>query len=346
LLCSPKDIRYAIQQYYGIHNVILTSTTDQERKKLEEANAEDIVEVQPMEEPETAPESAQVGAALKLEQVVQLIRRLDALPALPETVHRVREAMDDLTVTPKQVSEVICQDPPIAAKVLSVANSAAYGFPNRVESVDLAVALLGLRETYSIVLSSAIMNLFETHKTFDYTQYWEEAIACAAAAKVMAIEFGFEKNKAIFTAALLHSIGRVALLETVPELYAAIPSDLEEEELEAEEMRVLGLTSAEAGYELAMQWGIPESISFPIRYQRHPEFAENHQGTTAMVGLAVFWTRSLALKGDVKKCLKSSAPLLKMLDVDTKLARKTLDAVAGMERALFKWDSEKAAALS
>ena len=81
------------------------------------------------------------------------------------------------------IASVISLDPPIAAKVLSVANSAAYGFPNRVESLSLAVTLMGLRETYSIVLSAAVLDMFETSRHFDYEAFWMASVCCAAAGR-------------------------------------------------------------------------------------------------------------------------------------------------------------------
>lgn len=334
LLCSPDQIRNAIKHYYGgehKHGPSLTSEKETDESVTSEPSKEQ--------------EKGKLKAGLKLEQVVILIRQLDNLPALPETVHRVRESVDDLDITPKEVAGFIAQDPPIAAKVLSVANSAAYGFPNRVDTIELAVALLGLRETFSIVLSSAVMNLFETNKRFDYGRYWETAMNCAAAARIIARAFGKEKEKSVFTAALLHSIGQVALLETVPELYTRVSPTAVGDDLEAEEMRILGMTHAEAGYELATKWGIPEEISIPIRFHKHPELADRFQESVAMVGLAARWSESIGVGEEKKAALEAAKRYVDILGTDEALISAAFDTVKGLDRARFEWEQTEPVAV-
>src|SRR5690606_9248970 len=110
-------IRDAIKHYYG-GDVTLASLEEFGFARKESENA--TAPGKSQKQPDRKDECEQLNAGLKLEQVAILIRRLDSLPALPETVNRVRESMDDLDITPRQVAGFIVQDPPIAAKVLSV----------------------------------------------------------------------------------------------------------------------------------------------------------------------------------------------------------------------------------
>jgi HD-like signal output (HDOD) protein len=155
--------------------------------------------------------TAKARAGLKLQNVSEMIRQLTSLPALPETVARVQEALGDVAISPKEVAAFISKDPPVATKVLSVANSPAYGFSSQVSTIELAVALLGLRETYAAVLSAAVLNLFEVGKRFNYRAFWEESMNTAAAARMIAQACGKGTEGGAFTAGLLHDIGRIAL---------------------------------------------------------------------------------------------------------------------------------------
>ncbi|PCJ51374.1 MAG: hypothetical protein COA73_17565 [Candidatus Hydrogenedentota bacterium] len=321
ILCSPTDIKNAISQYYP-------------------KNAAPKDESSP--EPEVTPEKVETG--LKMSKVLKLISGMKTLPALPETVEKVKEAMDDLSVSPNEVAAHIIMDPPIAAKVLSVANSAAYGFPNRVDTVELAVALLGLRETYSIVLSAAVMNLFETSQLFDYKRYWEEAMNCASAAKIIAKACGKGEDKGIFTAGLLHDIGRIALLETDSEEYSKINFNLIDDDLIQAEQEFMGVTHTEAGFELATNWNLPSEISEAIRYHHNPEFSEQNKVTVAIVALSEKWTRSKVLGNQNKdSLLEQSEPLLKTIQMNADTASVTFDLVAGLEPVFFEWNGESAA---
>ncbi|MCC6486251.1 MAG: HDOD domain-containing protein, partial [Candidatus Hydrogenedentes bacterium] len=162
LLCAASDIRAAVDRYYATDDV-------------------DLPDAQVVE-----PGVGGLDASFKLSNVARMIRQIDSLPVLPETVRRVQEATLNPLTSVRNVSDIIVLDPPIAAKVLSVANSAAYGFPHRIDDVTLAVSLLGLYETYSIVLSVAVINVFDKSKTFDYRAFWLSSICCAAATRIVA----------------------------------------------------------------------------------------------------------------------------------------------------------------
>lgn len=327
ILCPQSDIRIAIKHYYYPADDLQTAPiTGDSQRKIKSGRVT----------------TSKARSGLKLKQASKLIRDLKALPALPDTVSRVQNAMGDLDVSPKQVAETIAQDPAIAAKVLSVANSAAYGFPSRVDSIDLAVALLGLRETYSIVLSAAVINLFEVTKHFDYKVYWEESMNCAAAARIIGGACGHERNPSLFTAGLLHDIGRIALLETVPELYRKVPSGLSGNELIEAEQKTVGVTHTEAGYELAINWGLPKEIAEPIRHHHQPESAYDMKVNTAIVALAEKWTRTLdANKRSKERVLADSEEVLGVIGMNKATAALTFDIVSALKAAHFAWDAER-----
>lgn len=325
ILCPPDDIRGVINRYYPQDRFAAINKKPKAPK--------------PVAEPEPEVSTPKVESGLKLGNVVRMIRELRSLPVLPETVAAVKQAMEDKESSTSDVAEKILMDPPITAKVLSVANSAAYGFPNQVDSIELAVALLGLRETYSIALSAAVMNLFETNQKFNYTTYWEEAMNVASASRIIAKASGHGSNKSIFTAGLLHDIGRVALLETAPHLYSKIDPKLVGDALIHAEQEILGLSHPEAGFELATNWHLPDEITEVIRFHQTPEFSEAFPINVSIVSLAEKWTRRIALgnadKGDL---IGESQSLLNTLKMNEITASSTFDVIAQLEPVRFAWD--------
>jgi len=261
VLCSAEDVRASIERYYH-------GTLPSEPRVLTDEGLRAL------------------APPLRLSTVAGLVRRLDSFPALPETVHRVHETMNDPNSSVRDVGEIVIMDPPIAAKVLSVANSAAYGFPQRIENISLAITLLGLRETYSIVLSAAVLNVFEKSKHFDYKRFWVEAMCCAAATRFVTKASGRRQLTGAFAAGLLHDIGRVALSEVVPQLYSKIDPGLKDDELLAIEKKTVGLSHTEAGHELALHWGLPHDIAESIRFHHEPAQATRAQELVATVSLA------------------------------------------------------------
>lgn len=337
LLCPPEDIKQAINLYYkGDPGDFKETMTKASRGSKTLARQAPLTK-SPGEFP-VSEDALKAESGFKLGRISKLIRRLETLPALPSTVDRVHEAVSDLNVSANDVAQTIIKDPPIAAKVLSVANSAAYGFSNKVATVELAVALLGLRETYTIVLSAAVLNLFEKNKIFNYQAYWEEAMNCAAAAKLIARAADRERDSSIFTAGLLHDIGRIALLETVPEIYVKVSPELVGDELIEAEEKHLGLTHTEAGYELATRWNLPDELALPIRFHHHPNLADSLKENVAIVSLAERWTRiGKKSKRVKKKMLKESADLFDVIGLSEEASSHVFEDVAALEPAHFEW---------
>ncbi|MDQ1256850.1 MAG: type pilus assembly protein PilB [Candidatus Hydrogenedentes bacterium] len=226
--------------------------------------------------------------ALRLENVLVLVRELQvaSLPALPDAVTRMREAMARPDVPMNEIANIVGSDPSIAAKILRLVNSDDFNLPAPVSNLGLAVNLLGMHETYRQVMGSTVVNSFIQWALFDYRKLWRESTACARTAVEIAEECDCEHKDSVYAAALLHDIGRIALLETSPQRYSRIDPILTGADLIAAEEDALGMAHPEAGYELATNWYLPEAIAEPIRFHHNFQFADRYKDVTAIVFIA------------------------------------------------------------
>ena len=286
LMCAPDDVRRAIERYYPE-----TGQT-----------------VEPM--------VADLASPRRLQDAAALIRKIDKLPALPETVVRVKKIMDDPDSMISDMAGIISMDPPIAAKMLSVANSVAYGFQQQVNDVNFGVTLLGMHETYNLVLSCSVLNCAEKVSGFDYRTFWRKSMCCAAAARAIARRCGRENAFGLYSAALLHGLGRMALSQVAPKLYAQIDQSLPVDERIAQEEEVFGITHAEAGYVLATQWQLPLEIAEPIRLHHRPELAQEVPDSVMVVALAVVLSRATGAEGEADKLFVGSETLREHLGIE------------------------------
>ncbi len=320
MLCQAREVRQALSKLYPSEEIHIPEVHIPQR----------LGDPLPFVRPRSAPSDRE------LSRIIQAIR---GLPALSETVEKVRLAAEDITSSVEDIAELIQLDPPIAAKVLSVANSAAYGFPNRVDTIQLAVALLGLRETYSVVLSAAVMNMLDRYSRFDYKTYWMDAMCCAGAARGVAKACRDEKRSGVFAAGLLHDIGRVALVEAAPDLYVQVDYKLEDDALLAAEQATVGLTHVEAGGVLADAWGLPPDITETIRYHHQPEKAAQAKETVAMVAIAEILTRVWKpTEDDQKELFAACYPLFNILGVRRPTTERIQDLLSAIERNRFAWE--------
>lgn len=329
----PPEAMQDLERASGLHVKAVICQGDAVRSALTRYYPDS--EALAAEQPQRAAEG--IEGTLKLSRVAHLVRQITSLPALPETVTQVRSAVQDPRSSVKEIADIITLDPPIAAKVLSVANSAAYGFSRRIHDLNLAISLMGLRETYTIVLSCAVADFARKLKRFDYRTFWLESVCCAAASRIAAKACGRRNLDGLFSAGLLHDIGRVALWETAPELCAKLDKKLSGLELIAAEEQLVGLSHTEAGYELAERWGLPVEIAEPIRFHHIPGHASEARENVAIIALADRMAGAAGTRiEDNRAVFAGLEAALELLRVDDELAEAMLSEYLSKREAAVR----------
>ena len=325
ILCSQEDIRSAIEQYYPLEKEETTPVPAP--KKSANTAGGDGSTSDSAKEP--SPSAEKFETAIKIKNVILLIREIDALPTLPQTVQRVKDAADDENSSLKDIADIVESDPPIAAKLLQLANSVSYGFPNKIDDIGRATALLGPKETFMVVVSSAILDLTERSTTFDHQKYWQDSIFCAGLAKSIATVHDASIASPAFMAGLLHDIGRFALAETVPVQYAAINPALIGDALVTAERQAFLIAHPEAGYFLASRWGLPPEIATAIRFHHNPELAGDDLKMVTLVALSATLTECRSEYESDTELPGRSQEFIETLQIDTEnVARLYAESIA------------------
>ena len=196
-------------------------------------------------------------------KIEKIIDSIDKLPALPIIYTRLSNLLARPNSTIRMIANVIAEDQTIAAKVLKLVNSAFYGFPKKIASLQRAVVILGLMEIKNLVLATSIWKTFDHFKSGDglsMKSFWQHSVACALSAKVLA-EAAYLKNpESVFTGGLLHDIGKLIHAIYLPQEFSNVISDIEAtgSPMVEVEKKILGLNHTETGRMLAERWGFPE----------------------------------------------------------------------------------------
>jgi len=212
------------------------------------------------------------------EQVLEAVLASKQLPTLPIIASKLLTltAREETTLT--DIANLIAQDIALSSKVLRVANSAFYSFPQQISSLNQAVSILGMNAVRSLVLSFSFLTMKGRHKNslFDFEQFWERSFVEASAAKLILEQIANADAEEAFTCGLLQNIGQLIFAVTLRDEYnqvlkeisACTPDvDLEEDRLELE---IIGNTHSIVGYEVTKAWGLPESLIIPIKYHHQP----------------------------------------------------------------------------
>jgi putative nucleotidyltransferase with HDIG domain len=228
------------------------------------------------------------GAPEKLQQLVQAIRDL---PALPEVVVRVMRMAEDPRSDAQSIARVIATDQAMAARVLKLANSAFYGLPRRVSTLSEAVVILGFRTIKNLAIAASTFELLNREIAGYWLQrgeLWRHSLACAIGAQLIAQRARLPVAEEAFVSGLLHDIGKVAINLFVREQYEQIIERALQDRIpfvEAEQA-VLGFNHALAGALIAEKWNLPPSLVAVIQYHHQPSQAPGAEAMVFVVHLA------------------------------------------------------------
>jgi putative nucleotidyltransferase with HDIG domain len=193
--------------------------------------------------------------------------------------------------TTEQMGRLISKDHILASKLLKLVNSAFYGFPQRISSLNSAIILLGFNVIKSLIISASIFDVMEEQDV----ELWEHSLGCAVVSNVLARHLGVKDPEEISTAGLIHDLGKVAIKMELPKEYAMITELSQEKKisrLEAER-EILGLDHAEVGSWLAKSWNLPNKLVEPIACHHDPQLAKEERVASAIVHFANIMIRGL-----------------------------------------------------
>ena len=209
------------------------------------------------------------NAELKMDPPVtleQLVGKGQELPSLPEIYLRVAEQLEDETATVEQIGDTVQHDPAITSRVLKMVNSAYYGLPNQVASVAQSVSLLGRERLKHILIGSVLRGVFSSgqdNPAFSMQVFWQHSIKTAIIARELARHVReIEEPDSMFTAGLLHDIGKLQLFNKFPERMLAAEEYTMQKRVDvlSAELNQVGLTHTAVGEALMQHWGLPQLL--------------------------------------------------------------------------------------
>lgn len=195
------------------------------------------------------------------------------LPALPEILLKLMQLYRRDDAAMSDFVALIAQDAAMAAKVMAVANSAAYRSRGPQQGLDRALSLLGTEMVKTLVISQSIFQAFydiPQLRRIDLGPFWQHAMLAAAVAREAARHLGYPREDEAYLAGLLHDIGRLGLLAAAPELVADDFLGPDDRASCEHERRQLQVSHAEAGAWLIDRWRLDDYVADSVRYHHEP----------------------------------------------------------------------------
>ncbi len=207
------------------------------------------------------------------------------LPSPPAIALKILEAVRQDENSFDELARIISADPALTVRILKIANSSLYGFPNPVDSLSQATALIGTNALKNIALSFVIVQDFQDapQGSFDLTHFWRRAITAAVAAETLAEEIGIH-DQDLFVTALLQDIGVLLLYLSDTATYIALQDEkrVTGKTTSHIEQEKFGFDHSEVGNHLLATWSLPETIHQPILYH-HADSIDGPYKDAAMI---------------------------------------------------------------
>lgn len=226
----------------------------------------------------------------KTKQVVdQALASIGDIATLPEVTIKIIEIVEDPKSTAHDLHKVIKNDPALSVKVLKVVNSAFYGLPGQIASVDRAIILLGLSAVKNIAIAASIARLFKgkrISRQFSATDLWRHSLAVAVVARSIG---RCSPNPVLpdelFLAGLIHDIGILVERQSFPDQFTEVinrcsKTDLEFLEVERE---IIGADHQAFGVGLTTKWKFPRHLRAAVGFHHNPDAVSAELKNMAML---------------------------------------------------------------
>ena len=224
-----------------------------------------------------------------MDVIKKLLENAHDLPGSPQIFPKLMELLRSEDATLEEVGDLIVLEPAITAKLLQYCNSAYFRRVEPVSNVPEAIGRVGFQTIYVLVtiVTGAQLLALPVGSGLDIAQLWRHSLTSAFAAKLVAESLATDGNM-LFTAGLLHDMGRVVLAKVKGAEYGHRLQRVARSKtslLEAE-LSTFGFSHAEVGACLMENWRLPKPLIGSVRYHHNPAAAGDTRQNAACICLS------------------------------------------------------------
>lgn len=228
------------------------------------------------------------------ESVKAFVKNIKNLPTIPVIAQEVLGRLSDDMLSVDKLEDIIEKDPAISAKILSVANSAFFGFQISTDALGSAIMRIGFNNVKNIALGISLITILDDGKrgkAFDYKRIFNHSVAVGFTGRLLARNLKLDNAEEALMIGMLHDLGYMVLSRYFPEKYEDVLFTFNEgKSLLDAENQVLGFTHSDMGYWLAEEWKLPDIILDVNLYHHCPSSSTRNEKSIAVIHVADYLT--------------------------------------------------------
>ena len=209
-------------------------------------------------------------------RIAETVRKVTTIATLPEVTNQIIRTVEDPKSTASQLHKIVSHDPALVTRILKVVNSAFYGLPGQIGSIERAIVLLGLNAVKNLAVAASLGQLFRGAKLCDgFTprDLWTHCIAVGVAARDLARQMKLPMADEAFLAGMIHDMGILVALQAYPEEVRRVCESVKTDPTKSYcdlEREILGMDHQQLGMTLAEQWKFPRSCQLVAGHHHRP----------------------------------------------------------------------------
>lgn len=200
-----------------------------------------------------------------------ILNSFKEFPAMPNVVMRALSVMKDPESSMKELAKIISYDQSLSTKVLTLVNSAYYGFSQQITSIARAISLIGMSKAKNIIMAVAMKPMLTNQGD---KALWRHSISTAVGCEHLAKHLKVMDSDEAFVIGFLHDLGKVVLKSKDAELYKKVEDTaMYSKNLLEAEQKYFGVNHCQIGSILTKRWQLPLLVNNTVKYHHTPNLS-------------------------------------------------------------------------
>jgi HD-like signal output (HDOD) protein len=238
------------------------------------------------------------------------------LPSISDVSRALIKTLHDENASIAQVRDLIRSDPALSAQLLRLANSAQFGLPRGVSTLDEAIAMVGMDRVRTLALGACMSGAFPVVAGLNKATFWQTSMACAGYSQWLADKLEINGQVAWLTGMMLR-LGVLLIVQAEPKTLQEI------EKLPCipgvrwqREKKLIGFTEGQITGELARRWNFPMQMVQALQRSADPLNEQAFSRLGAVLHLAGLLAETANAGGESVASLPVEVIDALQLDVD------------------------------
>jgi len=222
------------------------------------------------------------------------LKAAERLPSPSGTAYTIMQLLKKDNTTVQQLANTAKSDPALTSRILSFANSAAFGARRPIADVTEAVRMMGMQAVRNFALSLSLVSNNSKGRCvdFDYGAYWSQALAMAVAIAAITSRERTVASEEAFSLGLLSEIGLLALATAWPDYFGECLRSSRGDDLLKLELERFAVDHQQLTLMLLQDWGLPGLFLDALKLSYEPPGGDVSR--TARFASQLAFTRQVA----------------------------------------------------